>query len=390
VPWWNRDLSEKKKRVRRLFNAAKKSGDWTDYKRSLTKYNKALRLAKRDSWKRHCEEIEKAPESARLHRNLSKGGQSAIGSIQLDSGHYTTSEKETLQELLRVHFPGSEIIPEHLGGWDGLELESPYWRGARVDWIVSKNVISCDRLKWAVFSFQPYKSPVMDGILPIMLQRGFELLGRKLLLLLRASLALVYILMCWRHVRLVFIPKPGNPLSQAKSLRLISLMSFVLKTLEKLLGRNIRGGVLVENQFAYRAGMSTETALFHVVNRLQKSLNHREITLGAFLDIEGPFDNTSFQATVEAAGERGLEGTCFKWIGPMLHSRLVHMSIMCRGLTENSLEDVRRGGFIPLPWNLVVDRLLAILNGQDFQTYGYADDIVIIVHGKFPHTVREH
>jgi hypothetical protein len=49
--------------VSKLFNAAKKSGNWTDYKRSLTDYNKALRQAKSESWRRHCEEIEKAPDS---------------------------------------------------------------------------------------------------------------------------------------------------------------------------------------------------------------------------------------------------------------------------------------------------------------------------------------
>jgi len=73
----------------------------------------------------------------------------------------------------------------------------------------------------------------------IMLQQGFELLSSKLLLLLRASLALGYIPISWRHIRVVFISKPGKPLSQAKSLRLISLMSFILKTLEKLLDRHI-------------------------------------------------------------------------------------------------------------------------------------------------------
>jgi hypothetical protein len=54
-------------------------------------------------------------------------------------------------------------------------------------------VISYDRLKWAVYSFLPYKSPGMDGIMPIILQQGFELLGCKLLMLLRTSLALGYI-----------------------------------------------------------------------------------------------------------------------------------------------------------------------------------------------------
>jgi len=52
---------QKRRKVRKLFNVAKKSGDWTDYKRTLTEYNKALRQAKRESWRRHCEEIEKAP-----------------------------------------------------------------------------------------------------------------------------------------------------------------------------------------------------------------------------------------------------------------------------------------------------------------------------------------
>jgi hypothetical protein len=79
----------------------------------------------------------------------------------------------------------------------------------------------------------------------------------------------------------VFIPKLGKSLSQAKSLHPISLMSFVLKTLEKLLYRHIRGGAVVvkplhRNQFAYRAGMSTETALFQVVHRLEKSLKQRD------------------------------------------------------------------------------------------------------------------
>jgi hypothetical protein len=47
--------------------------------------------------------------------------------------------------------------------------------------------------------------------------------------------------------------------------------------------------------------MSTETALFRVVHKLEKSLIHRETAMGAFLDIEGAFDNTSFNAIITAA-----------------------------------------------------------------------------------------
>jgi hypothetical protein len=158
--------------------------------------------------------------------------------------------------------------------------------------------------------------------MPIMLQQGFSLLASKPVMLLRASLALGYIPMSWRHIRVVFIPKPGKLMFQAKSLRPVSLMTVILKTLEKLLDRHIGGGVLVENplhqkQFAYRASMFTETALFQVTHTLEKSLNHK-ITLGAFIDIEGAFDNTSFHAITTAVRERGVDETCCRWISSML------------------------------------------------------------------------
>ena len=194
---------------------------------------------------------------------------------------------------------------------------------------------------------------------------------------------------------MVFIPKPGKPMSQAKSLRPISLMSFIHKTLEKLLDRHNRDGVLVErllhqNQFAYRAGMSTETALFQVVHRLEKSMNQKEIALGAFLDIEGAYDNTSFNAVITTAGERGLQVTCCRWVRSMLESRIVHTSLMGSSLTAKVVDGCPQGGVLsPLLWNLLVDRLLTITNYLGFNTFGYADDIVIIVQGKFAHAVRE-
>jgi tRNA nucleotidyltransferase (CCA-adding enzyme) len=40
-------------------------------------------------------------------------------------------------------------------------------------------------------------------------------------------------------------------------------------------------------------------------------------------------------------------------------------------------------------WNPVADRFLTATNDVGFSTFGYADDIVIIVRGNFVHTVRE-
>jgi retron-type reverse transcriptase len=108
--------------------------------------------------------------------------------------------------------------------------------------------------------------------------------------------------------------------------------------------------------------------------------------LGAFLDIEGAFDNTSFHAVTTAARERGLE-TCCRWVRAMLESRLAYTSLMGRSLTAKVVGGCPQGGALsPLLWNLVVDRLLAATNDLGFSTFGYVDDFVIIIHDKFAHT----
>jgi hypothetical protein len=133
-----------------------------------------------------------------------------------------------------------------------------------------------------------------------------------------------------------------------------------------------------------------ETALFQVVHRLEKCLEHKEIALGAFLDIDGTFDNTSFNATITAARERGLEETCCRCVRSMLESQFVHTSLMRSSLPAKVIGGCPQGGVLsPLLWNLVADRFLTTTNDLGFSTFAYADDIVIIVQGKFVHTIRE-
>ncbi|KAG8175540.1 hypothetical protein JTE90_026259 [Oedothorax gibbosus] len=71
VPWWSKDLGDLRKECRKLFNKAKKTGDWSVYKMRLTAFNKAVRKAKQDSWKDYCSQMEellkKHPKQWRCH-----------------------------------------------------------------------------------------------------------------------------------------------------------------------------------------------------------------------------------------------------------------------------------------------------------------------------------
>ena len=49
-------------------------------------------------------------------------------------------------------------------------------------------------------------------------------------------------------------------------------------------------------------------------------MNHKETVFGAFLNIEGAFNNTSFNAITTAARELGLEKPVAEGSGPFLKS----------------------------------------------------------------------
>jgi hypothetical protein len=60
-------------------------------------------------------------------------------------------------------------------------------------------------------------------------------------------------------------------------------------------------------QHAYLKGKSTKTALH--VYKIDGSLAQKEFALGVFLDVEGAFDNTSFETMDDAASDHGVCST---------------------------------------------------------------------------------
>ena len=63
------------------------------------------------------------------------------------------------------------------------------------------------------------------------------------------------------------------------------------------------------NQHAYQAGKSVETALHQLMVWLEKVLGQQEIALGVFLDIEGVFNNTSYDSMYAALARHAVDHT---------------------------------------------------------------------------------
>ena len=162
-------------------------------------------------------------------------------------------------------------------------------------------------ISWSVNSFGAYKSGGGDQIFPAMLQKAGNVIIPVLKILFKASLRLKYIPKTWRDTSVCFIPKPGKTsYDRAKSFRPISLMSFVLKTLEKIMDHKIKTGPLLKNpiektQYAYATGRSTDTALHNLVEEIERGLQNDGFAITVFIDIEAAFDRCKFETLEKAA-----------------------------------------------------------------------------------------
>jgi hypothetical protein len=111
--------------------------------------------------------------------------------------------------------------------------------------------------------------------------------------------------------------------------------------------------------------------------------------LAVFLDIEGAFNNTSYDSMCAELAKHGVDYTIIQLIRATLEGRLASATL--GGLYRSVVVSrccPQAGAFSPLPWCLVVE-LLTRLSGGGVYTEGYAEDICLLAVRKYPNTVSE-
>jgi ribonuclease HI len=386
LKWQSSKLLEQRKKLRKLHNTAHRSKNvnlWRLYKNELNIYKADCKKAMSESWKNEMNEIESISEVARLQKILEKKSTARTGTLKKDDGSYTKDVEENNKILLETHFPQCEVM-EGNEEYDNVLPDESNMNDANANYI--NESISIEKINWAIDSFSPYKAAGEDGIFPALLQKAKDLIGENLQTLFGKSLELGYIPKCWRGTMVAFIPKPGKPdYDLAKAYRPISLMSFILKTLEKLIDRNIRLNELKENdihrkQFAYQEGKSTEDALHDLVTKLDESILAKKVSIAVFIDIEGAFDNTDFEIIENAARRMNINGVAVKWVKAMLKSREVKSNIEGSTIRIKPTRGCPQGGCLsPLLWCMVVNSLIIELENMGCHVTAYADDLALVI-----------
>ncbi len=295
------------------------------------------------------------------------------------------ADPERIVNILReAHFPGSVIKTESptVG-----ECSTPT-RGVDVydGPEVAKEVITLEKVKSAIGGFGSFKAAGPDELSPIVLQNLTKDILQRYVEMYRASLILGYIPSVWRKAKVVFIPKAGKAkYDDVKAFRPITLSSFQLKTLEKLILWRINGHTLSTNpqskyQHAFRKNYSTDTALSVVVDKAEQGLLNKEFTLAVFLDIKGAFDNVKQSYVLQSMRNKGIESQICSWYNSYLSHRVSCISHEGKAVTFQHTRGVPQGGQMsPLTFALCLDKHLTTLNAWGARTIAFADDICTLV-----------
>lgn len=376
-----------KNRLQRLAQKYKNSSKAKDkFIEARNKYNANVKKAMREDFRKFTERLDNTKDIARLQKLLESGPSKQISSLEREDGTFTRNIDETISELMKTHFPDCKIKRQD-------DLNPQILEGRHKSAAEIQQILDCTELHkilWAIRSFSPYKAPGDDDIFPAMLQKAKDQLAPILQVLFRASLILGYIPISWRGALVTFIPKIGKDnYGLPKSYRPISLMSFILKLLEKLIDKKIRNVDLADNplspnQHAYRNARSTETALHALISKTERVFQQKGgANLSVFLDIAGAFDNTSTNTIIECARHKGISEWTLEWIESMLGNRSVKSSSEHGSLHIIPTKGCPQGACLsPLLWCLVVDSLLDELHDHFFDVTCFADDVTISILGK--------
>jgi hypothetical protein len=264
--------------------------------------------------------------------------------------------------LLHMHFPNSVVIKGGLA-------PAATRRAKRLDWQVAYKMVTYGSVVWTIDSFAPYKSPEMDGIFPALLQEGWEVLVPYLVKIFCACMATGHVPATWCRVKVVFIPKPGRySYGRPKDYRPISLTSFLLKTMERLIDlQGMKFWYLchyIPINMHTRLGNLWRWPFISLWFRLRRRLISRKTALEVFLDIEGAFNNTSYDSFCSALAKHGVGCTIIHWITATLKGRLATATLGGFSRSVTVARGCLQGGVLStLLWCLVADELIARLSG---------------------------
>ena len=168
---------------------------------------------------------------------------------------------------------------------------------------------------------------------------------------------------------------------EPKSWRPITLLSFLLKGLERLilweLQEKMGNKLIFHNQHAYTCLRGTETAISEVLNYVEANslVGKKQHCIATFMDVSGAFDNAPYNHIIDGMIEAEAPIEFTRFYKNYLNNRRTTIRFGSCQKTKRLTVGVGQGSNLSsVAWNFYLNRLLISCNNGTHIVTGYADD----------------
>jgi hypothetical protein len=185
--------------------------------------------------------------------------------------------------------------------------------------------------------------------------------------------------------------KDDNSHTSTTNYRPISLLTSFSKVLEKamniqLLNHIHENNILAEEQFGFITQISTDMAIYKLLNEILKTLNSKNLIGGIFCYLEKAFDSVNHTILLSKMEFYGVKGKAKSWLESYLSDRYQRVLITSVNPTLNHSStwgkvesEVQQGSILgPLLFLLYINDLPKIINDKAIPIL-FADDTSLLV-----------
>ena len=321
-PWWNEQIRRARKQKVKAWKRYRLTGsneDHTEYKRTANRNTKEIKKAKIKLEHKLAKNIKTDPKAYFKYIRGKVEAKDCIGPLKNENGEVVNDNSETAA-LLNNYF--ASVFTEEITS--NVPEASQIFLGPNSDKL-STIEITEEMVKNKLIKLKPDKSPGVDNIYPIVLQKLANNISLPLSIIFQHSLNTGEVPTDWRNANVTPIFKKG-PKHKPENYRPISLTSQISKVLEAILRDCINHHLdhhhlIKESQHGFSKGKSCLSNLLLFLEDITKEVDSGKPVDVLYLDFSKAFDKVPHRRLEKKIRAHGIEGNITRWISSWLTGR---------------------------------------------------------------------